>query len=759
MVKEVDTNGFWRIRDNPLSKEGVFPYLGKQIDKSLIPDKIYWVYRPMSEISAPETVESFNAAPLIDEHEMIGEGWTPYDDRPAGGVVYNTHAKDGKLYGDIRIYSEKLKDEIESGKKELSMGYECNYEPEKGVFEGKQYDFVQRNLRGNHIALVNRGRMGSDVRVYDHFTFDTLEGIGEVEQIAQDENDDIQWITVNGNHIPIKNGQSKEDAITDFFNSKQENQEKTVKYNISDVSGMFKSGTIKEHIDIDLPEIYEKKLPAYISEAIWWHEHNKHFDEDIEIPEKFKNTDQIVNFIEKLDFNADKKKDYIDSIKRLDGIIETYGKIKEHFENPPKGENIDSFGDKIKNPEKFKEWFGKSKALDKNGNPIVLFHGSKEQDLEKGQFDFKHKGDSQNKQKAIFMNTREDVAKGYTEQVNGDGEKGKLHKVYVKMERPLVVDFEGSSFSNGGHKEFEVHPYGEEPSYSNTTTIKRRSAYADSSEAPVISKIVNYAKKNGYDGVIAKNIVDVQKYDAKYDYGDYSDDYIVFDPKTQIKSVDNNGEWEGKTIYDEEIPSQDGSPKESGVDSSFNIKGEDTLEKVDKRKGISEVEAMLYEAKKDPAKLTDELIKTILQKMENNSYEASEKTKADDEDVKESEDEAKSCKDGCKTEDGCKAKDEDDKKDDVKDESGVAKEENKEEAPTEEKKEEGKKEDKKAEDAMIAVADALPEILQSLNEIKASLAQKQSATDSAPITYGLDEETPAYSKNEDKVLKKYLGEI
>ena len=32
--------------------------------------------------------------------------------------------------------------------------------------------------------------------------------------------DEVQWITVKGNHIPIKNGQSKEDAVKSFFESK-----------------------------------------------------------------------------------------------------------------------------------------------------------------------------------------------------------------------------------------------------------------------------------------------------------------------------------------------------------------------------------------------------------------------------------------------------------------------------------------------------------------------------------------------------------
>ena len=35
-----------------------------------------------------------------------------------------------------------------------------------------------------------------------------------------DGSDDITWITVNGNHIPIKKGQSKGDAVKSFFENK-----------------------------------------------------------------------------------------------------------------------------------------------------------------------------------------------------------------------------------------------------------------------------------------------------------------------------------------------------------------------------------------------------------------------------------------------------------------------------------------------------------------------------------------------------------
>lgn len=36
-----------------------------------------------------------------------------------------------------------------------------------------------------------------------------------------DKDDDITWITVKGNHIPIKKGQSKEDAVKEFLESKK----------------------------------------------------------------------------------------------------------------------------------------------------------------------------------------------------------------------------------------------------------------------------------------------------------------------------------------------------------------------------------------------------------------------------------------------------------------------------------------------------------------------------------------------------------
>ena len=184
MGKTVDRNTFWSIEKNPLSKEGVYMYSGRMIGlPGLEPDKLYPVYRPASELE--RAAESFEDIPFFEDHEMVGENThTKYDDKPAQGVVGRTFFDGGMLKGNLKIFSEKLKDAIKRGKKELSLGYRCEYERRSGDFMGKAYEFIQKNLIGNHLALVDEGRMGSEVRVYDSFAFDSAEI--EIENLKEE---------------------------------------------------------------------------------------------------------------------------------------------------------------------------------------------------------------------------------------------------------------------------------------------------------------------------------------------------------------------------------------------------------------------------------------------------------------------------------------------------------------------------------------------------------------------------------------------
>ena len=182
MAKKVDDNGFWEYKDTLLTREGVFQYSGRQIDPTgrfgMKPNQLYNVYRPATEVCAKDFIDSLQNIPLVNDHTMIGEDFTPAEKKGVDGVMYDVHVDEKQknvVRGTVKIFSEKMKSDIKSGKRELSLGYKAGYRREMGQFDGKIYDFVQFGLVANHIALVDAARMGSDCRVCDCNCFDSLE--------------------------------------------------------------------------------------------------------------------------------------------------------------------------------------------------------------------------------------------------------------------------------------------------------------------------------------------------------------------------------------------------------------------------------------------------------------------------------------------------------------------------------------------------------------------------------------------------------
>lgn len=166
--RQYDINGYFEVKGNPLSKVGVFDYLGADIPGAPKQDEIYKVLRPEEELSDPECIASFNKIPIIDNHVMLGEDYTPPEDKGVEGTTGDIIFYESPfLKGDIKIFSTSLKEKIEQGKTELSCGYRCVYEYSPGEWNGQKYDYIQRKIRGNHIALVKQGRMGADVAVLD----------------------------------------------------------------------------------------------------------------------------------------------------------------------------------------------------------------------------------------------------------------------------------------------------------------------------------------------------------------------------------------------------------------------------------------------------------------------------------------------------------------------------------------------------------------------------------------------------------------
>ena len=169
-----DNNGWFEIPSNPLTRVGVFDYLGRSINAP-IPDKIYKVLRPAEELSDPEALNSFRLNPLIIDHVMLGDpsngdNYVPAEEKSIHGVVGDHvyfNADDGVVYGNIKVWSKTLDRTLAGGKADLSLGYKSVYDFTPGTWNGIAYDAVQRRPRGNHNAVVDSGRMGGAIAVLD----------------------------------------------------------------------------------------------------------------------------------------------------------------------------------------------------------------------------------------------------------------------------------------------------------------------------------------------------------------------------------------------------------------------------------------------------------------------------------------------------------------------------------------------------------------------------------------------------------------
>ena len=167
-----DENGFLHVSISPLTRVQVAPYRGCEIpgwqELGLEPERVYRGYRPASELSKPETIESVNGIPIQLAHHM------DYADNPAKNTRVGSTGTDGAFHSpfltnSLHIQDKNAIDRINDGSmRELSLAY--RYKP---VFQsgetpdGEKYDFVMTDISANHLALVDEGRAGHEVLVYD----------------------------------------------------------------------------------------------------------------------------------------------------------------------------------------------------------------------------------------------------------------------------------------------------------------------------------------------------------------------------------------------------------------------------------------------------------------------------------------------------------------------------------------------------------------------------------------------------------------
>lgn len=168
-VRSVDESGHLHVARTVISKASVDPYFGHEIidhkKLGLDPGRIYHLLRDPAELE--KTAETAKGKQILFKHIYV-DSKKPEKELTVGAIGSDVEYVDGKLYADLTFWDEEAIALIESEKME-QLSYSYYYDPDMtpGEFEGKRYDGVMRNIHGNHLALVERGRIGRDAVISD----------------------------------------------------------------------------------------------------------------------------------------------------------------------------------------------------------------------------------------------------------------------------------------------------------------------------------------------------------------------------------------------------------------------------------------------------------------------------------------------------------------------------------------------------------------------------------------------------------------
>lgn len=169
-ARSTDKNGFLHVSSSHITKACISPYRGDEIpgwrEAGLKADQIYQAFR--SPVELMKSLKSWVGLPLQMDHHA--EGADEYGSRMTrvGTVGSNVEWDGTYINADLTVWNKEAIEAIEDGScRELSCSYWYDPVFETGYFEGQRYDFVMTNIRGNHLALVPKGRAGHDVLVAD----------------------------------------------------------------------------------------------------------------------------------------------------------------------------------------------------------------------------------------------------------------------------------------------------------------------------------------------------------------------------------------------------------------------------------------------------------------------------------------------------------------------------------------------------------------------------------------------------------------
>ncbi|MEE3504843.1 DUF2213 domain-containing protein [Pseudomonas sp. 10C3] len=159
--------GFLLCEGVPIARTGTLIYGEHEVPVEANFSGLVTIERNAEDVFRPETLASFEGKSVTIDHPE--EGVTPQNWRELTvGTVQNVRRGEGVeqdlVIADLLITDHEAITEVRAGLRQVSCGYDADYEqlsPGRGA---------QRNIVGNHVALVERGRCGSRCAIGDKET-------------------------------------------------------------------------------------------------------------------------------------------------------------------------------------------------------------------------------------------------------------------------------------------------------------------------------------------------------------------------------------------------------------------------------------------------------------------------------------------------------------------------------------------------------------------------------------------------------------
>lgn len=226
--RKTDENGYLFVDQSPILKAGILEYYGSELidggeddtikGRKIDPKKIYRVYIPREELV--KGADSFKLLPITNNHQWLGREGADAREYQEGTSGDTVTVKGDMLYVPLKFTGDEIIEDLESGdKEELS----ASYTNELSWADNPDYDFVASDIKGNHIALVEKGRCGSDVRV--------LNQAMEFKHMKKTKVSNELKLIIDGKEVDLEQffkQEAKEDAHTDTDAIKDAENEEVV---------------------------------------------------------------------------------------------------------------------------------------------------------------------------------------------------------------------------------------------------------------------------------------------------------------------------------------------------------------------------------------------------------------------------------------------------------------------------------------------------------------------------------------------------